>query len=156
MRKGVSIVEVLVAVVVLAVTASAVFPVMWWLINKSGGLRYEAEASTVLQQGMEAAYNVVIADWDAVQASLTYYPSRVLEGGGQRWVLVEGEDEVAARFTRGIAVEAVCRNASTGQVMECAAGGLLDLNSKMLTGTVTWQEKGVTRSVSAKLMVVNM
>ena len=156
MNKGASIVEVLVALVVLAVTASAVFPVMWWLINKAGGLKYEAEASVVLQEGMEASYNVMVSDWEAMQTGLTYSPRVVVGGGTQRWGMVEGEEEVAARFTRGVAVTAVCRASDTGELVDCGEGGAVDANSKLLTATISWQEKDEDKSISATLLVVNI
>lgn len=155
MKDGMTIVEVLIAIVVLSVTAATVFPAMGWLITRSRTLQYDVAAAAVMQEGMEAAYNVLLSDWGAMEAGKTYSPGVLVAGGRSEWTVTEGESVVETRFTRGITVSAVCRDGQTGERTDCD-GGVEDVNSKLLKTTVKWEERGGDKSVQAELLVTQL
>jgi|SRR3989344_23109 len=157
MKRGFTVIEVLIAIVMLSVTAATVFPAVGWLIIKSRQLVYDAQAASVLQEGMEASYNVLLTGWDDMRAGRTYSPQVEFAGGEQRWAMTEGEEEVETRFTRGIQVGEVCRYNETGEQADCDDDDVtLDPESKLLTGKVSWTERGEDKVITATLLVVGL
>lgn len=164
MRRGLSIVEVMVAVAVLGVMVVSIFPVLGWMINKSQQLQYGNQASSVLAEGMEVTYNVFLADWEefgGCSGGCVYHPA-VRPGavpGSWEWTLLDGEEaDVEARFRRRVEIEEVCRRDDSGEIVEggCGSGASIDANSRWVVGTVEWTEKGQEREISARLLLTRL
>lgn len=149
-----SIIEVTVATVMLALLVASIFPIIGWLIQSTKSKQYDAQASVVLTAGVEVAYNVFLADWDGFGAG-TYHPAQYVSG---EWTLENGEDVVDARFNRKIEVKEVCRNNDTGEVVEgaCGSGSSIDINSRLVTTTVRWKEKGTDKEIQANLLLTDI
>ena len=156
MKQGLTIIEVLVALVFLSLVTVSIFPMVGWLITRSRQAQYDSQAAIVMQDGVETAYSVLMTDWNAMTAGEVYSPQVVLTGTGQHWGMSLGESQVEARFTRGVRVETVCRNPGSGEIEDCGPGTDVDDKSKALNTTVRWLEKGIPKQIAASLLVVNL
>lgn len=161
MKKGMTILEVLVASIMLAIIVASIFPIIGWLTTKSKEKQYDGQASTIMAAGVEVAYNALLGDWDAYHAGIVgspevYHPAVDIGTGG--WVLDDGEELVEARYTRRIEVVEVCRQESTGERIMgiCGAGAAIDANSRMVTSIVSWKERGSNKEISANLLLTRI
>ncbi|MCI0530675.1 MAG: prepilin-type N-terminal cleavage/methylation domain-containing protein, partial [candidate division Zixibacteria bacterium] len=99
MKKGVTILEVLVSMAVLAIISASIFPVVGWLINRTYKYQYDGRAAAVLLEGAEAAYAVLLAEselaavpedaWTGYVSGQHYQP--VPNGSDDAWELIPGE-----------------------------------------------------------------
>ena len=156
MKKGLTLLEVIISLGMLAVIMSVVLPVMGWLITRSRQLEYENQAGVVMAAGMEVAYNVLLADWDKAVAGGTYQIGVELKSDGSReWTLVSGSGLVQSRFTRWVEVSQVCRDGQSGERKDCGQG-TADVNSKLLKTSVKWMEKQTEKTIGSELLVVRL
>ncbi len=159
-RNGFTLLEVLIALVFLSIVIMTFLPILGWLISRSRASAYGTEASLVLQEGMEATYNILLADWDT---NWTRYPEGIyhlavnVTANPQTWALLPGsESGVETHFTRQIEILPVCREQGNGGRLpgNCPIGAATrDNNSKVIRTTVSWPEQGRTKSVESELLV---
>ena len=162
-RQGFSLIEVLVALAMLSIIMATFFPLLGWLISRSRASIYDAQATLVLQEAMESAYNVMAGNWDDDWEDYPegiYHPAADVTSTPEVWVLLPGpESGVEARFNRQIEITAVCRDQGNGERNNGACpptAETRDNNSKMMVATVDWMEGGRVKSLSANLLVVKM
>jgi prepilin-type N-terminal cleavage/methylation domain-containing protein len=158
--KGFTLLEVILALVLLSMLATTFLPIMGWLISRSTRSQYDAQAGEVLQEGMEVAYNVLISGWDKDWSRWpmgVYHPAVDTSFEPNVWTLVPGsQSEVEARFAREIKISPVCREVNTGRrggEPPCPESWQEDANSKLVKTTVKWQEEGRPKSLTAELLV---
>ena len=162
MKPAFTIIEVVTAVVVLTIIATSFFPILGWMITKSRKLQYDTQASLVLQEGTEVAYNIFAADWDdnwTIYSEGSSYHPEVLAGSGT-WGLGDGaETGVSGRFDRKIEIFRVCRNNGDGKILTGACppnSSTWDKSSRRVVTTVGWTELGKKREVSAQLLITKL
>lgn len=159
--KGFLLIEALVAVAVFGMVTISVIPIVTFMFNRSGRSRIEQDASLLLQEGMEVAYNVYSTNFNLDLANGDYKPTLEYVGPSPddyQWTLSPGVDtELETRFERKVNVASVCRgeDGEIDQSANCSYPSTVDPNSKMITTSVSWQENGVDKSLSAQLLVVN-
>jgi len=156
MKRGFTLLEVLVACVILGILVAAIFPVIGWLIKKARQAQYDSQAARVVQAGTEAAYSVLQADWGAMVPGMVYSPQVVVTADGPRWGMSAGESQVEARFWRRIVVNEICREPQNGEQTACGGVNIVDGNSKEVVTTVRWLEEGNNKEISARLLVVKL
>lgn len=162
MKKGFTLIEVLVSFGMMSIVVASLYPIVSWLITRSKFLQYDASASILLQEGAEVAYNVIVPDWQGFLDKFSdgeYHPAVDLSATPPEWTLVSNpETNVEARFERVITIASVCRNDSTGEIVNgtCGAGSTVDKNSKMVTTSVKWQEQQKEKEISSSLLVTNL
>lgn len=153
LSSGYLILEALISIVILGVLVVSIFPTINFMLRRGRRSKYDAQASVLLQEGMEATYNIFTSNWDAYTPG-DYDVIPAFNGTSYTWTL-EPPTGIPheARFTRIIKVEQVCRDGS-GNVIE-VAGCPPDANSKKITTTITWDEPGA-QPISAKLLLVKL
>lgn len=162
MKRGFTLIEIIVSFGIMSVVVASLFPIVSWLITRSKFLQYDAAASVLLQEGMEISYNVIVADWNEFLATFpdgTYHPAVDAVSIPEKWTLVPGsETNLETRFERTISIAPVCRNDSSGELVtgSCGTGSTLDGNSKMITTTVKWKEQQKDKTITASLLVTNL
>ncbi len=151
MKRGSLFLESLLAISILAIIVVTTLPVLSFLLKRTQKAKYDAQASYLLQEGMEIAYNVFLVSWSYTPG--IYHP----ETYNNKWVLKTGsENGIQARFNRDIQVYQVCRD-NQGNI-ESPPGtctGRVDQDSKLIVTTVNWQEDTGLKKVSAELLVIN-
>lgn len=161
MKKGFTLLEVLVSMAMLGVLVTAVFPVVGWLITKSAQYRYDSEAAEILQEGAEAAYNIMLAttNWGAIPVGQTLHvQENVVSTDTFSWTFDLGpENDINAKFDRWLRVDEVCRDSVSGnRLIDCSGGATVDTKSRLVTVFVEWEEAGVTKPIKAELLVVKL
>lgn len=163
--KGFTLIEVLVSFAMLAVIAAAIFPIVGWLVSKSSHYKFDSEAAEVLQEGMEASYNIMLAsnDWSLLpsgnfnQTPIDLHVEQVAGvGDSYEWTFGLDKVTVNAQFERWTTISPVCRDAVSGERIDCVSADTVDLNSRLITTFVTWIENGETKLVKSELLVVKI
>lgn len=153
--RGYLLLETLISIVMLGMIVVAVFPTVSFLVRRSKRSVYDTQASLLLQEGLEVAYNVFFTSstWDAYLTDGRSY--KPVHNGA--WSLIEGTDVgLETRFDRTIVVNQVCRDAaSKGEQVICPAG-TVDPNSKNVVTTVIWEENGLPKSITASLLLLRI
>lgn len=147
---GFLLLETLISVAILALLTVAIFPNVSFLLLRATRAKYDAQATLLLQEGMEAAYNVLSTrqDWDAYLTNQNYKP---VHNG--TWMLTNGIDaNLETRFRRRIVFSSVCRNPQNGEqnTQNCQ----IDPNSKIVTTEVEWTESDQPKQISAQLLLI--
>jgi prepilin-type N-terminal cleavage/methylation domain-containing protein len=160
---GFTLLEVIIAIAMLTMLSASFLPITAWLTVRSRTYQYDSQASLVLQQSMETAYNVLISVWDGSWATFpagVYHPAIDTGINPNQWTLVPGQEYgVETRFDRQIEIGPVCRNPTTGKLSEsypCTGSNVEDSNSKVIKTTVSWKEAGKDKNVTAQLLVTNL
>jgi len=162
MKKGFTLMEVIVSFGIMTIVVASLLPIVSWLITRSKFLQYDAAASVLLQEGMEISYNMIVTDWTGFLATFPdgiYHPAVDAISVPEKWTLVTGsETNLETRFERSILISPVCRNDSTGEIVTgvCGSGSTLDGNSRLVTTTVKWLEQQTDKTITASLLVTNL
>lgn len=162
-RVGFSLIEVLVALAILSILLATFIPLLSWLISRSRASAYDSQATLVLQEAMEVAYNVMAGNWDGDWSQYPegiYHPAVDVSVSPAYWILLPGSEAgVEAKFNRQIEILAICRNQGNGDRLNGAcppSSGTRDDDSKLFVATVDWTEGGRIKSISAQLLVTKM
>ena len=155
--RGYILLEAILAIAVFAMVVFSVVPMISFLLRRSARSAYETRAAALLQEGMEATYNIHVSNWDAYPIDGTYHPGKSVNN---RWILFQGEqNNLETLFTRSITIKRPCRNNGNGELLQnqdAVCTGIRDPNSRIVTTTITWEEEGKQNSIEAKLLLVNL
>lgn len=161
---GYLILETLVAVAILGMLLVSVYPIVNFLLKRSKRSEHEAQAQLVLQEGMEAAYNIISAsgNWN------TDYPDGDIDykielDGSDKWSLATWDPAdplIETRFTRKIRI--LCSNVNSNKIalpacsLPAAVAAGSDPNFRIVQTTVTWSDSGLPpQSLEADLLLVS-
>lgn len=146
----------------IGIMMASFFPMLGWMLSRSKRLEYDIQASVLLQEGMEVAYNVFLDNWDKDFAAYPpgiYHPVVNMAAAPDAWDLIPGEQtSLETRFARKVEVVQVCRNLGNGEQLpgSCHAGPNRDTWSKKVITTITWREDGANKAISAELLLTNL
>lgn len=150
--KGFLIIEVLLAIVILSMIFLTLFTVLSFTTNRTEKSKYDSQAASIMQQGVELTRTTLIANWKATNPG-TYYP--VYDANSEQWGLNHGtEATLQGRFTREIKIDNVCRESINGTQVTCPAGNL-DSQSKVISVKISWVEGAKIKEVNTSLLVFN-
>jgi len=139
-QKGIAMVEILVAVSIMAVAFIAIMAVAQKSIYLARQGLHQSQSAFLLEEGAEAVRIVRDGAWSDISSlstSTDYYP---LFSGGT-WILTQTPATIGI-FSRKVTVASVYRNGSD----DIAGSGTLDTGTKFVTVTISWQEGGQTLS----------
>lgn len=150
---GISAIEILVAVSIIAVTLTSLLGVINFSLKSPSLLRETTQANLLAQEAIEAARTFRDStNWTtnglgtlSVKTEIAdnpYYPKIDTSQGSPRWVLLGGE-EIIVNFTRKVIFEKVFRDAS-GNIAE---SGAEDSGTRKVTAVVSWDYRGANRAV---------
>jgi prepilin-type N-terminal cleavage/methylation domain-containing protein len=161
MKRGFTLIEAIISIGVIAIMIATFMPTVQWLTVKSKQIENNNEASLLLQEGMEVAYNVLVSDWDVswghYKDGKLFFPAI----SGSKWILDNGKETgIQATFDRQIEFLRVCRRVSDGDWKKCADTSdpayKKDDNSRYTITTVFWTENGKPVSISAEALFTNL
>ena len=143
MRKGQSLVEILLAVAIAGLLLPAVL--IGLTVSREGKAAQEQRvfATGWLREGVEATRSVRDSGWNNIPVNGVYHPE--LSGG--RWILTPGSQGLDG-YTRSVIIEDVYRDANG----DIAVSGTVDPSTKRLTVTVGWSSPMVT-NVQSQMLV---
>jgi len=149
-KQGFLIIEVLLAIVILSMIFLTLFTVLSFTTNRTEKSKYDSQAASILQQGVELTRTTLLANWSASSAG-TYYPQ--YDANADQWSLARGsEARLQGRFTRIIKVQNVCRSGADGSQVIC---GTIDPRSKIINVVISWKEGSTDKTVESTLLVFN-
>lgn len=161
--KGISIIELLVAIVIIGVAVSALISFATFSLRTASLLKQTTQASFFAQEAMEALKNYrdntswndddPLDKYDGLGVVPTETSLRFELSGDTpaRWQFLLGTETLGI-FTRDIVMEFVGRDTQDNIV---ASGGTLDLETKKATVTVFWEERGGIRELEIITYITN-
>lgn len=153
-KRGYFLIEALLSIVIFAVLVLSVFSMISFLQRRTVRSSFEAEATLLVQDAIETAHAVILADWNGYPDN-TYYP--VFDADHDSWVLLPGEESgLEARYSRKIELKRVCRGAG-GEILENNSPclGAIDPITREVIATVSWSEKDSVHEIRARLLILN-
>ena len=145
------LVEIFVAVAIITASILAASAVTQKSIQVARQAFHTSQAAFLLEEGAEAVRVLRDNGWNNISslaASATYYPA--FSGG--TWTLSSAPNTVDS-FTRTVTVANVLRNDSTGDI---SSSGTLNVGTKLVTVTVSWQEGSVTVSKTLSFYIMDI
>lgn len=133
-NKGASIIEILVVIAILAVTLTALLGLANFSLSVQGLVRQTTQAKGLAQEAMEAVRSIR----DNGGWSQIINGSHGLAASAGYWSF-SGTENIINGFTRTISISDVQRDASSNVV---ESGGVVDPDTKKITVTVSWSERG--------------
>ena len=151
-KGGFLIIEVLLAIVILSMIFLTLFTVLSFTTNRTEKSKYDSQAASVLQQGVELTRTTLLANWTATTEG-TYFP--IYDANTDQWGLTKGTEAlIQGRFTRVIKIKSVCRNSADGVQVSCPLSPV-DSRSKIIDVAISWNEGGAVKTVESTLLVFN-
>ena len=141
-KKGASIIEILIVIAIIVIALTSLLGVATFSLRISTLMRETNQANNLSQEVMEAVRNFRDGtSWDVdglgkLATSTDYYPQAT--SSPSKWQLVQGIENIDG-FTRKVVFEDVMRD-SNSNIVE--SGGTNDPNTKKVTVTVSWEERG--------------
>lgn len=155
MNKGISMIEMLVVVAIVAVTLTTLLGVATFSLKASGSLRGTTQANFLAQEVIEAVRNFRDGtDWataglGSLTIGSTYHPEKTT-AIPKKWTMVSGEETIGI-FKRKVVFERVWRDLNDN----IADSGTQDLNTRKVTATVSWKYKGEDKNVELVTYLTN-
>lgn len=131
MKKGQSVIEIIIAVTLLVIIASGSVIAVLGSFMTIRLAEEETRATLINVEGIEAVKSIRDQSWDNLVNG-----SHGLSNSGGFWSFSETSDiDSSGRFTRAAVVSDVSRDTS-GNIVE--TGGTIDPHTKKVTATVSW------------------
>ena len=162
-NRGISIIELLVAIVIMGVAVSALISFATFSLRTVSLLKQTTQASFFVQDAVEALKNYRDnTEWNDDDPSDNYdglgqvaigVPFHLELSGDAppRWQLLLGEETLGI-FTRDIVMESVERDTADNIV---ESGGTFDPETKKATVTVSWEERGGIKELEITTYLTN-
>jgi len=154
-NKGMSLIEILVAVFIISTALSSVLGLTSFSLNAVSFTKQSYEAN-ILAQGLieqvrsfrdQTEWN--INGLETLINGLDYYASKT--GSPEEWQMIQGTETING-FTKKIVFEEVERDGSANIVEN---GGIIDPNTKKITATILWQERNKTHQIELITYLTN-
>lgn len=150
--KGSSLVEAIIAIAVIVVVLSGIISVYPVLFRLSLGTVDKAQASLLLEEGVEAVKVMRDTNWNGTIGALTYDASYYVSFSGGTWTVTTVPAMIDGLFERTIAVSEVFRDGSDN----INVAGTSDPNTRKLTVYVSWWDQGATTTRSISTYVTKL
>ena len=143
--KGISVIEILIVIGILGVTLTSLLGLASFSLGGVGLLRNVTQANAIAQETMEAARNFRDqTSWNSsgigtFPLESPYHPEITIDS---LWTLAAGE-QVVEVYTRKVVFSRVYRDLN-GNI---SSSGTEDTDTRKISVTVSWQERGGTRQI---------
>jgi len=149
LNKGISIVEVLIAVVIIGVGLTALFGTIAFAFKISALIEETTVANALSQEAIEAVRSFrdgTTWDTDGLETLSTgesnpHYPELDISGP-PKWTLPEGSETVNG-FARKIIFEKVSRDPITGDIEDVYDAGNDDPDTRKVIARVSWKDEEI-------------
>ncbi len=138
-QKGSLILEVLLAIGVVAVVTVGWLSVSFRYLNTSIVANHTRTASHIAVEGMEIVESIARDNWANVNNGV--YGAAESPGG---WYFFGTSDDIEGIYTRSVNISSIYRD--TESCAEVEVGGVEDPDTKVVQVLVTWQDRGEQRS----------
>ena len=152
-QKGISLVEVIIASSIIAVSMIYISNVYGNFLALSVENTDRVQAAFLLDEGVEAIKTMRGYSWSSIAsstASSTYY----LTWQNSRWQSTTTSALIDSKFTRNYTVSNVYRDSSTLNIV--SSGGVLNTDSKLINVNVSWDNNGTTTTKQTSFYIFNL
>ena len=155
-NKGISVVEILAVVAVIAIALTSLLGLASFSLGVSNLLKQTTRANFIAQETVEAVRNFRDGTtWDTdglgtLTTEVAYYPKKSTDTP-PKWQIIQGEEQING-FTRKVVFNNVQRDGSDNIV---ESGGTNELDTKKITATVSWKERGRAHKVELVTYLTN-
>jgi len=153
-RKGLSLVEVLVASSIMIIFFMALVGIYNTYLKISRTNIYSIKGGYLAEEGIEAVKSLRDLSWNNNIASLSVNSDLYLAFSGGRWVATTTNIYIDGMFERKINIYEVNRDPSSGDIV--TSGGALDSGTRLITVTVSWPYKNSTSTRSISTYITNL
>ena len=146
-NKGVSLIEILVAVAIISSTLISLLGLTSFCLRITSVINQTNKANNMAREMMEQVRSFRdVTSWSVdglgtITSNIDYYIQK--SGTPATWQLIQGTETVNG-FTRKVIFEDVMRNLNDDIV---ESGGVSDPNTKKVTATISWEERGNSRQI---------
>ena len=146
-KKGVSVIEMLIAVAIISSALISLLELTSFCLRITSTINQTNKANNMAQEMMEQIRNFRdVTSWDidgleTITPNTDYYIQK--SGAPATWQLTQGTKTVNG-FTKKAVFEDVMRDLNDDIV---ESGGVNDSNTKKITVTVSWEERGNSRQI---------
>jgi hypothetical protein len=154
LKKGLSLVEVLVASSIIIVFFMALVGIYNIYLKISKTNIYSIKAGYLAEEGIEAIKSLRDISWNNNIAPLSVNTDLFLDFSGGRWVSTSTNTYIDGMFERKINISTVNRDPSTGDIL--TSGGSLDAGTRLVTVTVSWPYKNATSTRVVATYITNI
>lgn len=133
-QKGVSIIEILVVIFIMSVALTSLLGLASFSLKTATLIQRNNQAVNLAQEAMEATRSIRDSNWTKITNG-----NHGLTNISGYWDFA-GTENIINGFTRTILIEDVQRDINDDIV---ESGGILDLDTKKITATVSWEGKEV-------------
>lgn len=151
---GFGLVEAVVGVAVLGAFLAGIIAVAQFSLRLVASAGAELQAVSLLEEGVDAVRGLRDASWTSGIAPLALNADYWLRFSSVAWTLTSSPQPfIDGRFDRRIQVAQVLRDANDDIV---SSGGSIDPNTKKITVSVSWFERGATTTQALSTYITNL
>lgn len=146
-----NLIEIIVALFLVVVIVPAINNTLSLSVRSLSTAEREVEAAYLAAEALEAVRNLRDASWSTniANKSGTYY----LVLSGNNWVIQEANSGLVNNlFSRVVTIANVSRDNEDNIV---TSGGTVDVNTKLVTSTVSWETPNGARTVTLRTYLTN-
>lgn len=149
---GIAVVEILVVIAIIGIAMFSLYELLLVSRNSTSRELRRTQALSLAQEGLEAVRNIRDQGWSEnitpLNTSATYYATL----SGSAWTLTSvNPGPIDTLFTRTLTFANVNRDADSN----ISPTGTDDPNTRKVTSTVTWLDRGSSRTVSLATNMTN-
>ena len=143
-KKGISIIEILVVIFILAIAFASILGLLTFSLRVSTLIKENTQAINLAKETVEAVRNFRDGtSWDinglgTLTTGVDFHPEKTSDTP-PKWELLLGEETIEG-FSRKVVFEEVFRDGNDDIV---ETGGILDSETKKGTATVSWRDREV-------------
>lgn len=144
--RGFGLVEVLVAVSIIAITSVSIFNVYTAYLRAELNNVKSVKAAFLMEEGLEVVRLLRDTSWSSYIAPVTASTTQYLNWTGSAWQFTTTPQMIDTRYARTVVFTAVYRDANN----RIAASGTLDPNTRGFTVAVAWPDDNTALSTTTK------
>lgn len=152
--KGVSLIEVVIAVSIISAATLYVAKAYGSFVAASADNVARVQATFLLDEGVEAIKTIRGEKWTNIASTTNYIPY-YLTWQVDRWKATTTPVVVDGIFYRKMVFEAVNRDVNFN-ILTSTSSGTVDLGTKKVNLSVSWNEKGSTSTRSITMYIFNI
>jgi prepilin-type N-terminal cleavage/methylation domain-containing protein len=166
-RNAFTIIELLVVIAIIGVALASLVGLAAFSLNTSIRTKAVTEATALAQEELEAVRNFRdTVSWGnddpanrydglgVVSLGTNYYPA-LSSAAPPDWMLLAGTETISG-FTRRVVFSQIYRDDTSQNIVAPGCSGCsLDPDTKSVTATVSWLERGTTRNVELTTYLTN-
>ncbi len=153
-RAGFGLVEAVIGIALISVFLVGITAVARFSSRLVFSAESELQATFLLEEGVDAVKGLRDASWTSNIAPLFIDTDYWLQFGGNAWALTPSvKPFIDGRFDRRVKVFTVLRDSSDDIVV---SGGTADPNTKKITVSVSWFDRGATTTETASTYISNL